>query len=87
MELYHLEHHRQNASRRASVLPSSPLGLLDQTETAAVLGVSAPMLRKIKANDPNFPTPFRLGKRRCIRLEDLQQWAALAAQAANAHAA
>jgi predicted DNA-binding transcriptional regulator AlpA len=87
MELYHLEHHRQNASRRASVLPSSPLGLLDQGEVAAVLGVSAPTLRKIRANDPSFPTPFRLGKRRCTRLEDLQQWAAGAAQAANVRAA
>jgi excisionase family DNA binding protein len=87
MQLYQFGHHRQNGTARASVFPSSPLGLLDQTEVAAVLGVSAPTLRKIKANDPNFPTPFRLGKRRCIRLDDLQEWLAGAAQAANAHAA
>jgi predicted DNA-binding transcriptional regulator AlpA len=84
MQLYTLE---QRRPVRASVLPSSPLGLLDQTETAAVLGVSAPTLRKIRSSDPSFPVAFRLGKRRCIRLEDLQQWAARAAQAANAHAA
>ena len=84
--LYHLDSRRQNGAGRP-LLPSSPLGLLDQTEVAAVLGVSAPTLRKIRAGDPHFPVPFRLGKRRCIRLEDLQQWAARAAQAANAHAA
>jgi len=57
MELYHIE---QRRPVRASVLPSSPLGLLDQTETAAVLGVSAPTLRKIKANDPSSPWPSGL---------------------------
>ncbi len=83
--LYHLDSRRQNGAGRP-LLPSSPLGLLDQTEVAAVLGVSQPTLRKMR-KDPNFPVPFRVGKRQCIRLEDLQAWAARAAQAANAHAA
>lgn len=68
---------------RTASLSTSALGLLSQTEVAAVLGVSMPYLRRMQAADPSFPVPFRLGKRLCVRLEDLQRWADRSAQTAN----
>ena len=61
----------------------SPIGLLDLTEVAAILCVSMPTLRKLRRQSHRFPRPFKVGKRRCIRLQDLEAWAAREAQAAN----
>ena len=61
----------------------SPLGLVGKSEMCWLLQVSRPTLDKI-IKDPaeDFPTVFKIGKRRFARFEDIVRWVARKAKAA-----
>ena len=60
----------------------SPLGLVGKSELCWLLQVSRPTLDKIiKDPDEDFPTVFKIGKRKFARFEDILGWIARKARA------
>ena len=61
---------------------ASPLGVVDFNGIAQMLRVSGPTLERIIRREREFPRFFKIGARRYVRFDDLQDWIDQMARAA-----
>ena len=61
---------------------ASPLGVIDFNGAALLLRVSSPTLERIIRREREFPRFFKIGARRYVRFDDLQDWIDQKARAA-----